>query len=396
MYCKIYAFIVLLYVIGSIDLKHAYLILKEIPEMKFYKNFLSNYIKNLDRPEVSVQKITLGLLWILAVIPHLLFVIFYAANNITPMIILNIFSVMSYIIIFIILYNNKFLLTVFCITFEVIIFCVITVIYMGAGTNIYLYLMLIILPFYFYIDIKITYRTVMSFLIVLIMAFCLSFEYFHTPLIDAPGLVRILNFCNPLLTFAALILEIIIGKQSTVVYTKIFEKKIDVLAEKSNRDPLTNLYNRRYAEALFMNQKDQGQKICVGMLDIDDFKKVNDIYGHDAGDLVLKRIADTVKSSIREDDAFIRWGGEEFLLVLNNVKLEFAKLKIASIIKRCSEEVVTYNEHTLSVTLTAGVAEVVKGEFAQAITNADTMLYEGKHSGKNCVMAYETERMAEL
>lgn len=166
---------------------------------------------------------------------------------------------------------------------------------------------------------------------------------------------------------------------------KQMEKRLFKLA---TQDPLTGLYNRRYAvEAMnnFKNQSDRyGYPLSVMMLDIDNFKKINDTFGHDIGDEVLKALAKTIKENIRVSDIPSRWGGEEFLIVLPNTDLNGA----VNLAERIRESVSQTKVGPVSkFTVSIGVAQYQFGETLNALViKADRGLYEAKMSGKNRVV----------
>ncbi|MEM3554063.1 MAG: PfkB family carbohydrate kinase [Candidatus Bathyarchaeia archaeon] len=120
----------------------------------------------------------------------------------------------------------------------------------------------------------------------------------------------------------------------------------------------------------------------VMLIDIDHFKKINDTYGHDFGDKVLKEVADLIRGSIRPSDRLYRYGGEEFLLMLFNTETEHA-LKIA---ERIRETV----QHRGTVTVSIGVS-AINSSLDKAIKQADTALYQAKNSGRNKVRLSERE-----
>lgn len=167
---------------------------------------------------------------------------------------------------------------------------------------------------------------------------------------------------------------------------KQMEKKLFMLA---TVDHLTGLYNRRYTvEAMnkFKNQSDRyGYPLSVMMLDVDNFKKINDTFGHETGDEVLKTLAKTIKENIRASDIPSRWGGEEFLVVLPNTDLDGA-VNLAERIREAVSrvEVGPVKRFTISV----GVAQYDFGEtIDDLVIKADRGLYEAKRSGKNRVVA---------
>lgn len=154
-------------------------------------------------------------------------------------------------------------------------------------------------------------------------------------------------------------------------------------------DALTSTLNRRrfyeLAEIEFENAKALQRPLSVIMLDIDDFKKFNDQYGHKVGDFVLTKVAETCKSALRGNDIFGRLGGEEFALVLPNTKLEHA-IEIASRLCKLIQKI-TFSGYSFSVTISVGVAvldETCKN-LDILIDHADQAMYLAKNSGRNQV-----------
>ena len=126
------------------------------------------------------------------------------------------------------------------------------------------------------------------------------------------------------------------------------------------------------------------------MGDIDNFKKVNDTYGHDFGDEVLKAVAAALKKSTRDDDVVCRWGGEEFLIAINgNRKIT---IDVAERMRTAVSEIrIPAGNDVISVTMTFGVTESIPGFNADKLVGiADENLYKGKTSGKNKVVASPT------
>ena len=159
------------------------------------------------------------------------------------------------------------------------------------------------------------------------------------------------------------------------------------LEQLSITDPLTKLYNRRYlyksiemAQAFSERYK---TPFSVIMLDIDDFKEINDTYGHDEGDMVLQKIANILLNQSRESDLVGRWGGEEFLIICQQSKIAGA-LTVADKICHAIEKEVFANNVT--VTASFGVAEYSGKTKQSVIVRADKALYKAKKEGKNKVV----------
>ncbi len=165
--------------------------------------------------------------------------------------------------------------------------------------------------------------------------------------------------------------------------------KIQVLA---THDDLTGLFNRRHMQSLLEMEVQRnlrsGNSFCVGLFDIDYFKRVNDLYGHGAGDEVLRAFAQVCLGALRGSDLLARWGGEEFVAVLPNTNLPLALAGIERLRELVQQHEVLVAGVELSVTFSAGLTEHRPDEtLAQTIERADRLLYEAKKRGRNRVVA---------
>ncbi len=166
------------------------------------------------------------------------------------------------------------------------------------------------------------------------------------------------------------------------------------LKDLAHRDALTNIANRR---ALYCQAEDvlrrcgTGMAVSSIMLDIDDFKQVNDSYGHEAGDMVLKEVALLLKQSIRAQDILARYGGEEFVLIMPDTEVDAAFALAERLRKKIAGAEIFYNDQRIELTVSMGVAgEICSPDLQvdQLIKNADAALYEAKRSGRNKVALY--------
>ena len=170
---------------------------------------------------------------------------------------------------------------------------------------------------------------------------------------------------------------------------------MELLQEQSYIDQLTGLYNRRFleeiADKITAQAKRRGSLIGILMIDIDFFKQVNDKYGHDVGDRVLKEIASVVKGTVRESDYVIRFGGEEIMVLLMDVKEGFS-VKVAEKIRKAVEnKPIEITGGVIKKTVSIGVSEFPKdceGKFWQCIKFADVALYRAKEEGRNKVVRF--------
>lgn len=171
------------------------------------------------------------------------------------------------------------------------------------------------------------------------------------------------------------------------------EKINSDLLELSIKDVLTGLYNRRKLDEIcrmeYLKNERYGIEFSIILMDIDFFKNVNDTFGHDTGDIVLKVIAEIVMQNIREVDDCGRWGGEEFLVVCNETSLHDAYQLAERLRVKIAEQEFSGD---LKITASFGVASISEcSGFNELFKLADIRLYEAKNSGRNIVVAHLSE-----
>ncbi len=164
-------------------------------------------------------------------------------------------------------------------------------------------------------------------------------------------------------------------------------KMRDNLQKLIERDALTELYNRRSCHSMLSAISQKNELYCIVMCDIDFFKKVNDTYGHDAGDYVLQQVSDLIKKSVSEYGFASRWGGEEFLLVYK-LGYEDTVARTQQLRQSILEHDFTYEKTKMDITMTFGVADGAEFiRYENVIKKADEKLYVGKNNGRNQVVA---------
>ncbi|MBN2658758.1 MAG: GGDEF domain-containing protein [Spirochaetales bacterium] len=190
----------------------------------------------------------------------------------------------------------------------------------------------------------------------------------------------------PLIIFTILSIYLVYVREKTRTQMLVLKVKLE---DSALKDPLTGLYNRRYLfETLPLRISlfgRYGDKTALLLIDVDHFKKINDQFGHSAGDKVLKTLAVIIRDGIRETDSAYRYGGEEFLIVLNDTERDQAALMAERMRKTVEEypfEGVPWN-----VTVCIGIAEIRPGDNDDhLIERADNNLYEAKRAGRNQVV----------
>jgi diguanylate cyclase (GGDEF)-like protein len=154
------------------------------------------------------------------------------------------------------------------------------------------------------------------------------------------------------------------------------------------QDELTQLPNRRFfnteIEKLLESFKIKKEAFSFAMIDIDKFKTINDIHGHDAGDIVLYNFGQFILSEIRENDILIRYGGEEFILILPNTSLKDAVVILERIRKNCVDNKIFIDDLPLNLSISIGVTDAGPGDTKiTLLKRADLALYQAKNNGRN-------------
>ena len=174
-------------------------------------------------------------------------------------------------------------------------------------------------------------------------------------------------------------------------------------AMQSITDPLTSLFTRAYFEEYLTGQVTRMETLPVSetvpislvMCDIDFFKKINDGFGHQAGDHVLRIVARIMKQTFRKSDVSCRYGGEEFLVILPAASAENGALAANKLRNAIQNEVIMYEDKHIPVTMSCGVATIAIGKetYMETMARADLALYECKHNGRNLVGLHDGEKI---
>ena len=196
---------------------------------------------------------------------------------------------------------------------------------------------------------------------------------------------------NAIISFFALLLFSILFTIEIRQNEIRLEEQYSLLESVSSKDPLTGLFNRRsmdkYLITALEQSKGDGLVFSVILGDIDDFKRVNDTYGHNIGDQVLIQVAKTISENASEGCRVCRWGGEEILIFIP--ENETVTYEVAEKIRQSIEQIrVPFSADYVSVTMTFGIAEYSPGlPFNKLVSIADNRLYYGKRHGKNQVVS---------
>ena len=178
---------------------------------------------------------------------------------------------------------------------------------------------------------------------------------------------------------------------SSIQAHEALEKSNEKFRQLSITDTLTNIYNRRYffeiAKNIMLIASREQECTSFLMIDVDHFKRINDDFGHQAGDFILVELVKSIKETMRSSDLFARIGGEEFAILLNNTSLAQAKVIAEKVRSMIENKEFIYNNISIKTTVSIGISEVDKNNFLleNVYKIADTQLYKAKENGRNRV-----------
>lgn len=316
---------------------------------------------------------------------HGLNTIIFFLIGLIPLSMLNILSTIFYSIILVSYKEDKDFYIIFTF-FEIITFSLLSELFTGGSFFYVFYVVGMVSSFYYFLPPKkrmkqifqgvgIVYAIAIFF--IHIKQVCLFPEFLHIAE-EYKHEIGLLNLCITLFTMFYI---------SNLYF---FEMNVanDKLAYYSDHDLMTGLFNRRFFEHIMQRNKDENEnKYTIAIFDIDDFKKVNDTYSHQAGDEVLKTVSKTISECSNNEFVTVRWGGEEFVLYMPRTDEIHAYEHLEYLRKRISNTDIEFEDKKIKVTVTVGMCTGTNlTDYELVIRNADDRLYHGKRNGKNCVV----------
>lgn len=326
----------------------------------------------------------------LLLMTHILLLLFFVLTHITLMAAVNIFSMATYIVLYVAIKNDRSRVYIISTTMEIIVHMVLAVVCVGWDSGFWLYFYgcmgMVFYADYFVSRAKLKrVNTIGLSVICAISLFgCLIVSRLHEPvytLEEAVATGVLVSNATITFTFIAVLFWLLIDR--ALYYQGELERQ-------ANYDRLTGLVNRNYLIEhlqLLYGQEDLSN-YWLAIIDIDDFKGINDTYGHNGGDYVLKGVADLIMGNCGKLTA-CRWGGEEFILVGQAEEcLTGSSESVCSILERIRAAVedydFNYEGQKINITITIGVAVHMQAQSIDEWINvADKKLYLGKQTGKN-------------
>ncbi|MBO4680643.1 MAG: GGDEF domain-containing protein [Clostridiales bacterium] len=330
---------------------------------------------------------------------HLGLIVIFLLAGVLPLVRFNCLSVIVYIFCYVLCRFGHIMPAYFSIILEVTVYSIVSTYYVGLRCGTYCFLFSII-PIIIYFGCNLyTGKGRWNIALMLILNF-VTFIIVYTRFSQEPPIFEV----DPLFTLILMIYSAFAMIFATMFYNAMYiyssENKLTILEQKNRQlsadaheDALTSLLNRRGFLPLVKSlmATDDGSKFCIAFCDLDDFKRVNDSYGHEAGDEVLKHVTTTIREELPGCD-ICRWGGEEFVILLKDCDLLAAKGKVERLRKTIESNPTSFFGKQIFVTITIGLEEYQAGygEPEQVIKKADERMYYGKQHGKN-ILVFEDE-----
>lgn len=315
-------------------------------------------------------------------------VIFFFAS-LTSGLILGQLSMIVFLAIFVMSYYQRTFASYCALNFSMLVWIVANVHLFGWDTGVQTFIFVLVVFCFFAkykrADAKIAYVIILLLIRMYLYFYCEN----NAPTIDlASGISDAIQILNSIIIFWLLsLVAYFFSTDTQALEGKLIEYN-EQLKTQASIDPLTGLHNRRstmeYLDRLLKNAETQ---ISICLCDIDFFKRVNDTYGHDVGDVVLEKIAETFLKELPQESFVSRWGGEEFLLIFPQSNGDEAMVELQSLSQKIKAIVFDGGSATFSVSLTFGLVEYdFHSDLTAILKEADEKLYLGKDSGRDRII----------
>lgn len=302
-----------------------------------------------------------------------------------PFTVLNVFSTVFYALVLLSFKKHTDFYLIFT-YFEIVTFSFISELFSGGAFSYIFYVIGMVAVVFYLLPAKIRMKHLFQSIGIV---YALVIYYIHMKNICLfPEYEAVIQDCAQEIGFLNLCITLF-----TLFYiSNLYMLELNTATEKlnyfSNHDLLTGLFNRRFFEYIMKRNKSENEnEYTIAIFDIDDFKKVNDTYGHEAGDCVLRVVSNLIEENSKDDYIAVRWGGEEFILYMPQTNADRAYDILTELNRKISFTTVDFDDQKLSVTVTVGMCTGNDlTAYESVIRRADDKLYYGKRNGKNCVV----------
>ena len=334
----------------------------------------------------NVKTVYLRIMY-LAMIAHVSLAIYFVLIAYPYLAVYNALSLLFYAGMLYAAYLEKFKLVVSAIHAEVSCFVCISSLMIGFDKGYFLYLLALSSLVYFcpFNHKRIPYIFAMAeMLLVLCLFLCFKKGIVWLPIQDAK-IHTFLFLYNTIASFAIILMGAYLADVSATVSNEKLRLENQNLTALTNFDHLTGVWSRAHLYDYLENNRQLACSLVLG--DIDDFKAINDQYGHLCGDHVLQEVAKLIEAQLKESTPLSRWGGEEFVMLFEQNSKEEVHQQIEKVRVTLANHIFSYGENNIHLTMTFGIYEKQENESINLVFSAvDELMYQGKQCGKNCII----------
>ena len=326
---------------------------------------------------------------ILAFLCHILFTVSFITLSIWPLVIYNTLSCVFYAAIYLVSRKEYFRTAVSLVHLEICQFVIVTCYYLGWDLGFSFYLIALSTLVYF-CPFKRKYIPYLFSLLEIITFLCMKiYTLNYSPVVICQSsTVTAYYLFNSIASFVLIIYAAFISRVSAVLTEQNLVESNTQLQDMVNHDALTHLWSRTHLLDSYYHLAESETLINIVMTDVDNFKKINDTYGHDCGDYVLSKLADIIRSLCPPGVGICRWGGEEFVMMFPDCELSDLKPLIEKIRHTVATYQFSHQGHDFHVTMTFGISiGQESNNIHELISLADERMYQGKRSGKNRIIS---------
>lgn len=338
-------------------------------------------------PNTALQNLYRKII-IVVFLSHIIFTTIFISLQITSLIIYNICSCIFYVCIYFLVQKELFRPVVILMHSEITLFTVISCYYLGWNNGFPIYLIALTSLVYFCPFKNKLIPYLISFLEIIVFILLRLYSLSHIPIVYiSTKYTYPLYLFNSICCFGIMLYAAFASKASSITIEQGLTQENSRLKDLVDHDALTHLWSRPYFTENFYKILSGGNHIIIVMADIDNFKTINDTYGHDCGDYILSELSTIIRSMCPERSGICRWGGEEFVLMFYSLNMEQILPLIELIRLKIASSSFTYQKKSIHVTMTFGVSSSTENQNMNTLIKlADERMYQGKRIGKNTVI----------
>ncbi len=354
--------------------------------IKWISKNISKKLYTKDK-SILVSILSFSLLVFLVILMHIFFGTLYIINHAYELAFMNYSACsLSVFVLYLVANKNNLLLASYLTIISIIYYVLYCSYFLGYSINAVVLLPIVVICVYNIYEFENKHLFISALLIILTYLVLLYFRFNIEPKYDkAETSFLYIEIANVLIAFFFSFF-VLYTKQLSSLY---LQDKISNLSTQANIDFLTGLWNRRYTISEVKQQSIYNNYHLV-LVDIDYFKKINDTYTHDAGDFVLSNISKIFVDYFNKEDLICRWGGEEFLFILQNLNEDEVTEKIEKLRFEISKTPFIYEQKIIWLTLSFGIDHnTANSSFEVTVKNADEALYFSKHNGRNKITFFK-------